>query len=94
MPVIHVVPLSTFEPHGLLGKARELAIRETPDGLEMDLVDPAVYDLITKTMPRNKPRMRGLGDVVAKVTSAVGIKPCGGCRGRQEKLNKLVPFKP
>jgi hypothetical protein len=36
--------------------------------------------------------LRGLGDVVARVTSAVGIKPCGGCKDRQEKLNKLVPF--
>ncbi len=93
MPVIHVVPLSTFEPHGMLAEARKLAISETPDGLEMDLVDPAVYDLITKTMPRKKPRMRGLGDVVAKVTSAVGIKPCGGCKERQAKLNKSFPFK-
>lgn len=36
--------------------------------------------------------VRGLGDVVAKMTSAVGIKPCGGCKKRQEALNKLVPF--
>jgi hypothetical protein len=38
------------------------------------------------------PPLRGLGDVVANVTSAVGIKPCGGCKQRQEKLNQLVPF--
>ena len=36
---------------------------------------------------------RGLGDVIAAVTSAVGIKPCGGCKQRQETLNKIVPFK-
>lgn len=36
--------------------------------------------------------MRGLGDVVAAATSAVGIKPCGGCKKRQEALNKLFPF--
>ncbi len=36
---------------------------------------------------------RGLGDVVASVTSAVGIKPCGGCGKRREALNRLVPFK-
>ena len=34
----------------------------------------------------------GLGDVIASATSAVGIKPCGGCKQRQEALNKLVPF--
>lgn len=28
-----------------------------------------------------------LGDKVAAVTSAVGIKPCGGCKKRQAWLN-------
>ena len=36
---------------------------------------------------------RGLGDVVAKMTCAVGIKPCGGCKKRQATLNHLFPFK-
>ena len=35
---------------------------------------------------------RGLGDTVAKITKAVGIKPCGGCKKRQGKLNRLVPY--
>ncbi len=30
---------------------------------------------------------------LAKATKAVGIKPCGGCKKRQAKLNKLVPYK-
>jgi hypothetical protein len=38
-------------------------------------------------------RPRGLGDVVARIASAVGIKRCGGCRKRQEALNRAVPFK-
>jgi hypothetical protein len=33
---------------------------------------------------------RGLGDVVAKVTNAVGIKSCGGCKSRQKQLNKVL----
>lgn len=37
-------------------------------------------------------KIKGLGDVVATVTSAVGIEPCEGCKKRQEKLNKLIPF--
>lgn len=37
--------------------------------------------------------LRGLGDVVARITPAVGIKPCGGCKKRQEALNRIVPFK-
>jgi hypothetical protein len=36
---------------------------------------------------------RGLGDTIAKMTKAVGIKPCGGCKKRQEILNKAVPYK-
>ena len=36
---------------------------------------------------------RGLGDTIAKATKAVGIKPCGGCKKRQEWLNKKVPYK-
>jgi len=35
---------------------------------------------------------RGLGDTIAKVTKAVGIKPCAGCKKRQTKLNELVPY--
>lgn len=37
-------------------------------------------------------KVRGLGDVIARATSAIGIKPCGGCKQRQETLNKLIPF--
>lgn len=39
-------------------------------------------------------KSRGLGDTIAKITTALGITPCGGCKGRQELLNKLVPYKP
>lgn len=33
----------------------------------------------------------GLGDIIAGVTSALGIPPCEGCKKRQEKLNRLFP---
>lgn len=33
----------------------------------------------------------GLGDAVAAATKAVGVKPCGGCRRRQEALNRATP---
>lgn len=42
---------------------------------------------------RHKCKSRGLGDTVAKITSAVGVKPCGKCKERQAKLNDLVPYK-
>jgi hypoxanthine phosphoribosyltransferase len=43
----------------------------------------AIYDAPDKP--------RGLGDSIAKVTEAMGIKPCGGCKKRQDKLNRLFP---
>jgi hypothetical protein len=38
--------------------------------------------------------MRGLGDVVAAMTSVVGIKAgsCGPCARRREALNRMIPF--
>jgi len=32
----------------------------------------------------------GLGDLVKRATSAVGIRPCGGCGRRAEALNRRV----
>jgi hypothetical protein len=34
----------------------------------------------------------GLGDVVKRATSAVGITPCSGCEQRAERLNRWVRF--
>jgi hypothetical protein len=35
---------------------------------------------------------RGVGDTIAKVTRAIGVKPCGGCKKRQEALNRIFPY--
>ncbi|MFM9693808.1 hypothetical protein [Streptomyces europaeiscabiei] len=32
----------------------------------------------------------GLGDAVARATTAVGIRPCGGCGHRAEALNRWM----
>lgn len=48
--------------------------------------------LITRAEREARRPMRGLGDVVAAMTKAVGIKPCGGCRERQKRLNQLFPL--
>ena len=37
-------------------------------------------------------KIKGLGDVIATITDAVGIEQCEGCKKRQEKANKLYPF--
>jgi hypothetical protein len=34
----------------------------------------------------------GLGDVVAAMTKAVGIKPCGPCEQRRRLLNERLQF--
>lgn len=39
-------------------------------------------DALTKVLRRLR-----LGDKVAAATKAVGIRPCGGCRKRQRRLN-------
>ena len=68
------------------GKAfRSVAAREYGIG-DVDFACP-------KGKPWIAPASRGLGDTIAKITKAVGIKPCGGCKARQAKLNTLVPYK-
>ena len=42
---------------------------------------------------RIKKEIQGLGDVVANLTSAVGIEPCDDCKDRQFTLNRLFNFK-
>jgi len=34
----------------------------------------------------------GLGDVIKRTTSYIGITPCGGCRRRAEALNRWMVF--
>jgi hypothetical protein len=34
----------------------------------------------------------GLGDVVKRVTYAMGIKPCGGCERRAAAMNRRMVF--
>ncbi|HEY2290544.1 MAG TPA: hypothetical protein VGM86_07570 [Thermoanaerobaculia bacterium] len=52
---------------------------------------------------RDKPPLRlplfvreeiGFGDAVKRVTSALGIAPCGGCSRRAESLNRRVVLTP
>lgn len=45
-----------------------------------------------KPIHKPVPKLRGAGDLIASITKAVGIQPCGGCKQRQELLNQIVPF--
>ena len=52
--------------------------------------DPDIPELADKNTQMNG--SRGLGDTIAKATSAMGIKPCEKCKKRQEALNRVVPY--
>jgi hypothetical protein len=36
----------------------------------------------------------GLGEVIKKATSTAGIRPCGGCAQRAQRLNNWMTFSP
>jgi hypothetical protein len=39
-----------------------------------------------------KKESSGLGDSIKRITDAMKIPQCGGCRRRQQKLNRLFPY--
>ena len=47
---------------------------------------------IAAAQQHERARLRCVGDVVARMTSAVGIKPCAPCKRRQAALNRWWPF--
>ena len=38
------------------------------------------------------PEEVGLGDVIKRATSAIGVRPCGGCERRAAALNRWLTF--
>ena len=59
----------------------------------LSICDKDDVDLCCPTCDMYDGPSRGVGDVVKRATSAVGIKPCGGCQKRREMLNRMMPFK-
>lgn len=57
-----------------------------------ELVDGERHRCV-KPRPVTLGASEGLGDTIAKVTKAFGIKPCGRCKKRQQKLNEIFPYK-
>lgn len=47
-----------------------------------------------RTLPGFLREETGLGDILKKMTSAVGLRPCGSCLRRAETLNRWVVFRP
>ena len=56
---------------------------------------PTLLHICKDGQPYDGVSSRGLGDTVAKMLSSVGIKKSKNCKcsQRQDKLNKLVPYK-
>ena len=40
----------------------------------------------------SKPQINGLGDLISRVTKALGIEECDGCKYRKKLLNDAYPF--
>ena len=46
-----------------------------------------------KPRPTTLEASEGLGDTIAKITKAFGVKPCSKCEKRRKALNKAFPYK-
>lgn len=70
---------------------KAFVILQSSDGTERKIPTGKCYKKlpgeITKVLYEQEPAQLGLGDVIAKVTTVIGIKPCEGCKQRQEALN-------
>lgn len=53
------------------------------------IVENEVMDLTEAKAPET---VKGLGDVVKKVTKVLGIEECEDCEKRRKKLNKMFPY--
>jgi hypothetical protein len=55
-------------------------------------VEPIILEGLTEETTNQKLESGGLGDMIASITSAVGIEPCGACERRKEALNRYFPW--
>jgi len=53
---------------------------------------PTLPSMQVRPYSTSSSQFRGVGDVIAAATKAVGIKPCSACEKRREALNRLMPF--
>jgi hypothetical protein len=79
--------LSAKRAPGYLDACRACAVEATETKLTFD-VESECYAGLAKFR-----KSRGVGDTVAKITSTLGVEPCGGCKERQAKLNQMFPYK-
>ncbi len=69
---------------------RAIAISSTDTMIEVD-EDDTRWLKLRSAARASRTSGRGVGDMIAKVTRAVGIKPCARCKRDQERLNRAFP---
>jgi hypothetical protein len=42
-------------------------------------------------MDSEKGKLEGLGDIIKRLTNAVGIKTCSKCEKRRKRMNEMFP---
>lgn len=45
-----------------------------------------------KKPKEDKPKSKGLGDTIAKITKIIGIEPCSECDKRRQAWNERFPY--
>lgn len=81
---------------GLIQLLRDSGDHQLADDLssaETSVTEVGDFDNTIEPARPHKTRLRGIGDVIAVVVKAVGVKPCSGCKKRQSLANKIIPFK-
>jgi hypothetical protein len=68
--------MNNEEPSDATGKVKRKPYKDRLPGFVTDVKDEGV----------------GLGDVIKRATSTVGIRPCGGCERRAAALNRWFVF--
>lgn len=65
----------------------------SPDELQEYVKKIHEQDMKKSQVENTKEISKGLGDTIKKATDFLGIPQCGGCKERQEMLNKKFPYK-
>jgi len=62
-------------------------------GRKKKVVEPEIIlDGLTEETTDQKLESAGLGDMIASITTAIGIEPCAACERRKQALNKAFPW--
>lgn len=85
IPLSHIRERAAQRPQGYY---EEVVSKGVIDGDVLEIPDEEAAQLYRK--------YRGIGDIVAAfakpVAQLVGLENCGGCKDRQEALNKAFPL--